>query len=77
MIINPRAYGRASFGDTDTMQHAIKFEPTRPAGNYRDVIRLRRQWALVRRAGIGYAVLGRYATQHAAQRALAALEQRT
>jgi hypothetical protein len=55
------------------MQHAIKFEPTRPAGNYRDVIRLRRQWALVRRAGIGYAVLGRYATKDSALRALATL----
>jgi hypothetical protein len=55
------------------MQYAIKFEPTRPAGNYRDVIRLRRQWALVRRAGIGYAVLSRYATKDSALRALATL----
>ena len=55
------------------MQYAIKFEPTRPAGNYRDVIRLRRQWALVRRAGIGYAVLGRYTTKDSALRALATL----
>ena len=58
------------------MHYAIKFEPTRPAGNFRDVIRLRRQWALVRIApSFGYAVLRRYATQQAAQRALAALEQ--
>jgi hypothetical protein len=56
------------------MQYAIKFEPTRPAGNYRDVIRLRRQWALVRMApSFGYAVLGRYATKDSALRALATL----
>ena len=56
------------------MQYAVKFEPTRPAGNFRDVIRLRRQWALVRMApSYGYAVLRRYATKQSALRALAAL----
>ena len=56
------------------MHYAIKFEPTRPAGNYRDVIRLRHQWALVRTApAYGYAVLRRYATRAAAERALLAL----
>ena len=51
------------------MLYAIKYEPTRPAGNYRDVIRLRRQWALV----YGRTVLSRYATRAAAERALLAL----
>jgi hypothetical protein len=72
LIIN-RAPTGAPLSEIDAMQYAIKFEPTRPAGNYRDVIRLRRQWALVRRAGIGYAVLGRYATKDSALRALATL----
>jgi hypothetical protein len=51
------------------MKYAVKFEPTRPAGNFRDVIRLRRQWALVH----GHAVLRRYATEQSALRALSAL----
>jgi hypothetical protein len=53
------------------MHYAIKFQPTRPAGNFRDTVRLTRQWALVRLAGIGHAVISRYASKAAAEQALA------
>jgi hypothetical protein len=50
---------------------AIKYEASRPAGDFKNVIRLSRKWALVRmNPGYGYTVLSRFNTQESAQRAL-------
>jgi hypothetical protein len=54
--------------------YAVKFEDSRPAGNFRDVITLRRKWAVVRMAKpFGYAVVSRFSTKEAAEQAAAKL----
>ena len=51
--------------------YAVKYESSRPAGNWSDTITLKRKWALVRMNKYGYTVLSRFASQAAAERALA------
>jgi hypothetical protein len=51
---------------------AVKYEASRPAGNWRDTVSLTRKWALVRMSkGYGYTVLSRFGSKEAAERALA------
>lgn len=47
--------------------YAVKYEASRPAGNFRDTVPLKRHWALVRLSQpYGYVVIRRYATRDAA-----------
>lgn len=54
-----------------TNTYAIKYETSRPAGNWRDTIQLTRKWALVRmNKSYGYTVVSRFGSKEAAERAL-------
>ena len=54
--------------------YAVKYESSRPAGNFRDTVTLARKWALVTLGkSYGYTVVSRFGTKDAAERALAKL----
>jgi hypothetical protein len=52
-------------------EYSIKNETSRPAGNFRDSVPLKRQWALVKnQKPYGYTVISRFSTKEAAEAAL-------
>lgn len=52
--------------------YAIKYESSRPAGDWKNTVTLTRKWALVRMSkGYGYTVLSRFGSKESAERALA------
>jgi hypothetical protein len=53
--------------------YAVKFESSRPVGDWKNTVALKRKWALVRMGKIGFTVLSRFGSKEAAQRALAKL----
>jgi hypothetical protein len=56
---------------SDAKKYAVKFESSRPAGDWKSVVSLKRKWALVRFGnGVGYTVVSRFGSQEAAQFAL-------
>lgn len=58
--------------------YSVKFESSRPAGNWRDTVPLKRKWALVKLSPhFGYTVISRFSSKEAAERALATADQRT
>ena len=54
--------------------YAVKFESSRPVGDWKNTVTLKRKWALVRMGRIGFTVLSRFGSKEAAERAKRRLE---